>query len=395
MGVKVRQKIKGRGKPWWVFVSHNRQRTSKMVGDKKAADEVASQIQAKIKLGEFNFDEEKPVPTFKEYSKTFLEGYSMLNHKQSTRDSYNDVLSLHILPFFGKMCLNEIGRKNIKDFLYQKQQGTLSSGTIRIIRAYLSCILSQAADDEIIFVNPASKTGRYIKATEGQKDIEPYTWEEKAKFEKAALRHFPRYYPLFVCALRTGMREGELIALEPGDIDFNGGFIEVRRNCVRGNVTTPKNGKSRRVDMSNQLADVLKNHLTDRKKEALKKGWGKTPGWLFYNESGGMIDPANLRKRVFYKCLEKTGLRRIRLHDLRHTYATLRISKGDNIADVSKQLGHHSIKITIDTYYHWMPGSSKSEVDQLDSETAPICTPTAPSHDSANKKGVNMVVNPL
>jgi len=101
-----------------------------------------------------------------------------------------------------------------------------------------------------------------------------------------------------------------------------------------------------------------------------------------------MIDPANLRKRVFYKCLEKADLRRIRIHDLRHTYATLRIQVGHNIADVSKQLGHHSIKITIDTYYHWIPGSNKSEVDQLDSETAPTCTLSAPSHENSTKKGV-------
>ncbi len=74
---------------------------------------------------------------------------------------------------------------------------------------------------------------------------------------------------------------------------------------------------------------------------------------------------------MFYKCLEKAGLRRIRTHDLRHTYATLRIAKGDNIADVSKQLGHHSIKITVDLYYHHLPGGSKDEVDGLDADTAP------------------------
>ena len=86
--------------------------------------------------------------------------------------------------------------------------------------------------------------------------------------------------------------------------------------------------------------------------------------------------------------LEKEGLRRIRLHDHRHAYATLRIAAGHNIADVSKQLGHHSIKITVDTYYHYMPGSNKSEVDQLDSETAPNCTPPAPCSENGTKKEV-------
>ena len=67
------------------------------------------------------------------------------------------------------------------------------------------------------------------------------------------------------------------------------------------------------------------------------------PEWLFYNEAGSPVDVNNVRDRVFYKTLENAGLRRIRIHDLRHTYATLRIRAGHNIADVSKQLGHHSI----------------------------------------------------
>ena len=64
--------------------------------------------------------------------------------------------------------------------------------------------------------------------------------------------------------------------------------------------------------------------------------------------------------------LKKAGLREIRIHDMRHTYSTLRISKGDNIADVSNQLGHHSVKLTLDTYTHVIPGGKKSEVDGLD-----------------------------
>ena len=65
------------------------------------------------------------------------------------------------------------------------------------------------------------------------------------------------------------------------------------------------------------------------------------------------------------------SIKLIRAHDLRHTYATLRIMKGDNLKDVSKQLGHHSIRITLDIYSHWVPGAKKSEVDELDSRTAP------------------------
>jgi integrase len=92
---------------------------------------------------------------------------------------------------------------------------------------------------------------------------------------------------------------------------------------------------------------------------------------------------------VFAKVFEKAKLRHVRIHDLRHTYATLRILAGQDITDVSKQLGHHSIKITIDTYYKWMPGTRKSQVDQLDATTAPNCTLYAPSHDETKEKRVN------
>ena len=95
-------------------------------------------------------------------------------------------------------------------------------------------------------------------------------------------------------------------------------------------------------------------------------GLGAEPEYVFTNSKGGFIDLNNWRRRVFNKALEKARLRKIRIQDLRHTYATLRISKNDNIDDVSKQLGHFSTKFTLDVYNHWMPGKKKDEVDALD-----------------------------
>ncbi len=95
-------------------------------------------------------------------------------------------------------------------------------------------------------------------------------------------------------------------------------------------------------------------------------GWGKVPEWLFYNNKGNPLDPRNLRQRIHYKICEKARLRRVRIHDLRHSYATIRISAGHNIADISRQLGHSSYKITVDTYYHWIPDQNSDEVDELD-----------------------------
>ena len=84
MGVVVRQKTKGKGQPWWVFISHDGKRTSRKIGDKRAAEEVASNIRAQLQLDDFGFKKVKPIPTFKEYAEIFINGFSKINHKPST-----------------------------------------------------------------------------------------------------------------------------------------------------------------------------------------------------------------------------------------------------------------------------------------------------------------------
>jgi integrase len=198
----------------------------------------------------------------------------------------------------------------------------------------------------------------------------------------------PAYYPLFLCAPRTGLREGELIALKGMDVDFKGKFIDVQRNISRGKVSTPKNGKSRRVDMSSQLVEVLQAMLSQKRSAALQAEMKKPVGerrdaativselmedWLFTTPKGARLEPSNLRK-VFNKLLTAAELRRVCFHDLRHTFATLLIGQGESLAYVRDQLGHHSIQITVDTYGHLVPGGNRQAVDRLDevviSETA-------------------------
>lgn len=173
-----------------------------------------------------------------------------------------------------------------------------------------------------------------------------------------------------------------MLGLQWGDVDFHGRFIEVRRNRVAGRTTTPKNGKTRRVDMSAQLTQGLRELLTARKAETLRKGWKHMPEWVFCNEEGKPLDGDNLRRRVFYKILAKAGLRRIRLHDLRHTFASLLIQNGESLAYIRDQLGHSSIQVTVDTYGHLIPGANRQAVDRLDDDTTR--TPRATS----NEKGV-------
>ena len=190
--------------------------------------------------------------------------------------------------------------------------------------------------------------------------------EKARQFVKDNHSAQPEHYPLFLTLARTGMRLGEALGLQWGDLDFHGNFIEIRRALVEGRLTTTKTGKTRRVDGSPQLMATLKSLKLRRKEQALRQGWGKVPEWIFINQDGKPIDQGNLRGRVHYKACENAKLRRIRIHDIRHSYATIRIAAGHNIADVSRQLGHASIKITVDTYYHWLPNQNSSEVSELD-----------------------------
>jgi integrase len=254
---------------------------------------------------------------------------------------------------------------DIKAFVIEKQTSGLSANTVRIILSYLSAILNEAVDDELLQGNPAARVRKVI-AKDHKEEINPLTAGELDHLLNTVQQHFPKHYTLFLLLARTGMRIGEALALRWADIDFKGRFIEVKRSVVRGRISTPKSGKSRRVDMSPQLADTLKIHLTESKKRGLVLGIGE-PELIFMNRKGGLIDVNNWRRRVFNKALTKAEVRTIRIHDLRHTYTTLRLRAGHNIVDVSKQLGHHSVKLTLDVYGHWVPGQNKSQVDALDS----------------------------
>jgi len=367
VGVKVRQKVKGRGNPWWVFISHNGQRTSRKVGLKAVALAAAAQIEANITLGTFNLNIPKAAAAFKEYADSWIKITVPGTCKESTVEDYKNILRLHVLPIFGDLNVTDINRGMVKGFLLDKINKGYAKSTVSHMKNVISGILNKALDDEIIQANPALQLGKnFLKAKNSYNNVNILTSNEVKHLLKTVKIHFTEHYALILLLARTGMRIGEALALKWGDLDFNGRFIEVKRSYVRCKITTPKSGKTRRVDMSLQLSETLKTHELESKKKSFALGLGNLTEYIFTNREGRLIDKNNWRRRIFYKALNKAKLRKIRIHDLRHTYATLRISKGDNIADVSNQLGHHSVKLTMDVYYQWFPGKKKEEVDGLD-----------------------------
>ncbi|MFV9690431.1 MAG: tyrosine-type recombinase/integrase [Desulfobacteria bacterium] len=132
---------------------------------------------------------------------------------------------------------------------------------------------------------------------------------------------------------------------------------------------------------TNPLGQTLKGLLHQRKKEALQKGLGEVPDLIFHRESGQVIKQ-NYIRRVFKRILKKAELREIRIHDLRHTFASLLLSQGESPVYVKEQLGHSGIQITVDIYGHLIPGENKGAVNKLDDE--PICTLSAPTYQKSN-----------
>jgi len=365
MAVKVRERPKGSG-IYWIFIDHQGKRKSKKVGrDKRLAQEAANKIEAKLVLGQMGLCNDLEIPTFSQFAETWLAGYGQTALKYSTLESYRNELRNHLKPYFGKKRLDEITRADVKQFIYDSLGKGLSPASVRNYLAYLSSILNQALDDEIIKENPTRRLFKIIPKKDKKSEINPLNKEELKILLDTVDKLYPRYYPFFLCAARTGMRLGELLAIEWDAVDFNGRFIEVRQAISRHRLTTPKNKKIRRVDMSQQLSEILSIHKNNMRKEALRNGRPLVK-WVFTQPNGKPLTATTIANRIFHRCLERAGLRRVRFHDLRHSYASILIQQGESLAYVKEQLGHHSIQMTVDLYAHLAPEGNKGAVDRLD-----------------------------
>ena len=366
MGVKVREKVKGSGE-YWVFISHRGRRKSKKVGGKKLALSVAEKIKARLTLNDFNIDDqEDECPTFKEYATTWLHTYIKSTRRESTYNRYLGILENQVFPIIGTKRVNEISRSDIRDLLLKQHQKGYSRSTIGLVRDVISGPMGYAADEELIPVNPVTGVLKRLKLERENRNenVQAMTPEEVRTFLKSCQSLRPEHYPFFLCAFRTGMRLGELLGLEWGDIDWNSKFILVQRSYKLGQLNKTKTGSSRRVDMSDQLNIALKVILTKAKRDALKSGMDD-PFKVVFSRNGKHMEQ-NYIRRVYKQILKKAGMREMRLHDIRHTFASLLLSNSESPVYVKEQLGHSSIQMTVDIYGHLIPSANRAAVNQLD-----------------------------
>jgi integrase len=159
------------------------------------------------------------------------------------------------------------------------------------------------------------------------------------------------------------MRQGELLGLKWGDVDLEGATVSIRRTLTRtgdgkgGTLGDPKTKRSRRtIPLTPQAVEALRRHLDRQLGDIGMLGdLYEDQGLVFTTECGTLINPSKLRQRSFAPLLIKAGLPHVRFHDLRHTCATLLLSKGVHPKFVQELLGHASVAITLDTYSHMLP----------------------------------------
>ncbi len=377
MGVKVREKKKGSDE-WYIYVHHKGKRGARKIGKKKIAEKVAKLVEAQLIMGDYSFfqdedpgseasEEDRELMTFRFYAAVWLEDYIKPLRTASTHERYEQLLRDHINPVIGKMDIREINRGHIKKLLLGLLKKGLSKSSIETINNVISGVFNQAIDEEVVTVNPCSNLLKRLNLKRDKGGhLDPFNREETRHFLNICQEHFPDDYSFFFCAFRTGLRLGELLALEWSTIDWHGKFIMVQSSFNRGIVSPTKSKTSRRVDMTDQLIDVLKDLHTQRKKEGFKSGGGGAVEIIFHG-NGKHIPQNTIRKR-FKRILRKAGLREIRFHDIRHTYVSNLISSGATLTYVQEQVGHHNINITVKNYNDYIPQTDQAEVNLLDDQ---------------------------
>jgi len=217
------------------------------VADKTAAENRLVEV---IKSGKAPASKRE---TFRQVADAWFQNVVKGSIKESTYHEYESALKNHVYPAFGDRPFAKVGRDSIRALIAAKKAEGLSQGTIRNIISPVRSLFFHMMDEGKAHRNPAERIGKMNKRSKDAptKKINPLTRDEiRVMLATAMTKRYVGYYPLFLCAVRAGLRQGELVALKGIDIDFNSRFIHVRRNLSHGKMSVTKNGKDRKVDMS-------------------------------------------------------------------------------------------------------------------------------------------------
>jgi integrase len=303
--------------------------------------------------------------TLGEYLRVWLEDSVKDSVKQATYEGYARMVRNHIAPALGGVKLKNLTPPHLRRLYKEKLDSGLGTRSVQYIHTTLHKALRQTVDDGLIPRNVADS----VKPPQLKRiEMKPLSPEQaKALLEAAG---GDRFEALYVLAITAGLRQGELLGLKWQDVDLEAGKLQVRRTLYKGNFTAPKTAKSRRsIKLTTRAVEALTRHREAQLEESERlTGLWQDQGLVFTTQVGTPVNRHNFYGRNFKPLLEKAGLpHTVRFHDLRHTCATLLLSKNINPKVISEMLGHANVTVTLDTYSHVLPHMQDVAVDAMDS----------------------------
>lgn len=266
-----------------------------------------------------------------------------------TRERYEINVRVHVLPLLGHLRLSDINEDHFVRLRDEMVATNYSGWTIRQVQGTLSKILGHAARRGLIPSNPGTRLERGERATVVRRDQRVLNRGDIAALLGAAPR---QYRTLLATAAFTGTRLGEVQGLLWREIDFEAGFVRVRQQLDRdGHRRDPKTAQAKRdIVLMPALAKLLKEHR-------IASPFSGPDDFVFASGRGTALAYRNIERRGLHAAAEAAGLNdgsrpRLRMHDLRHTFASLLIAQGADVVAVSRQLGHASPSITLNVYAH-------------------------------------------
>lgn len=290
------------------------------------------------------------------------------NLSDNTRSVYQTQLENHIKPFFKDMAVNQIKATDIQMFLNSMYEKELSSATVKKAYNIVNKFYNDLLKSQQIRYNPCNGIE---KPKETNKKIEILD-EKELKAFLAFAEGYTRYAFAFKLAAHTGMRRGELLALQWEDIDTDRNTINVRKKLVRAAMGTDrylqegtKTSLGRFVSISEQMKKDIMKHKEMQEFEKKRNDY-EDNDLVFATQNGKFVSVDNF-SRIFRHTLKSSPVNKIvTFHALRHTHATLMLKAGVQMKVVSDRLGHSSIKITMDTYAHLLPSMETEAVEKFE-----------------------------
>lgn len=294
--------------------------------------------------------------TVAEYLNRWLDGpLRTKGLKATTEESYRRQVRVHIAPAIGGVKLSRLTPELLQDLYDAKIAAGLKPATVRLIHAVLYNALEHAHRRRHVAENAAARTTPPVPR---QGEMRPLNAQQVRTLLQRARETEDRLEALLVLAATAGLRIGELMALRWDDLD--GDTLRVARTLSRAKsgprYTTPKNGHGRSVVLTDRAIEALKRHRVCQNAERLKAGASWTnEDLIFCNPTGAPLNRNKVDEAHLQPLLKQAALPRITPHDLRHTCATLLLSRGVHPKFVQELLGHSSVAMTIDRYSHWIP----------------------------------------